>query len=359
MTTLPLPAKSLLGVLGGGQLGKMTIEAAHKLDYNTLVVAQSSDECAVPVATYSIVAPFDGIAVRNEFIAWTHAVTLESENIPPELVEHIAQHRRMCPSAAVLRIASDRIEEKKMLSSLGIPIGSYRVIRSLKDLKGSDFTGFTFPAILKRAKGGYDGRGQITVQTASNLRAAYRALGKVPCVLETKLNLMYEISVIVARNEAGETAVYPAIQNWHEDGILIRSQCPGPDVPWIIERDAQSHAIQIAHDRNLVGVIVVEMFVIRHGSVLVNEIAPRPHNSGHGTIEACVTSQFEQLVRVTAGLPLGSVELKSGWIMGNLIGVTYEEALALCPKGAKLYWYGKEPRPGRKVGHWTLLVPLS
>lgn len=359
MTTLPLPPKSYIGILGGGQLGKMTIEAAHTLGYGTLVVAQSSDECAVPVATHSIIAPFDGIAVRNEFIAWTHAVTLESENIPPELVEHIAQHRRMCPSAAVLRIASNRIEEKRMLKSLGIQVGPYREITSLKELRGSDFSEFDFPAILKRAKGGYDGRGQITVQTAADTEGAYRALGNVHCVLESKIDLRCEVSVVVARTGSAETSVYPVIQNWHENGILIRSQCPGPDVTARIEERANAYATQIAHKLNLVGILVVEMFVMWDGTVLVNELAPRPHNSGHGTIDACVTSQYEQLVRILVGLPLGSVELTSGWIMGNLIGVTYEEALALCPRGAKLYWYGKEPRPGRKVGHWTMLVPFS
>lgn len=359
MTTVPLPPNSLIGILGGGQLGMMLAQAAHKLGYITLVWAQSSDECAVQVATDAIIASFDDLAARDEFIARIQTATLESENIPPVLVAVISQFTRICPSSSILRIASNRIEEKRMLGMLGIPVGPHRVITSIEALRESDFTEFVFPAILKRATGGYDGRGQCEVATSSDLEAAFQSLGAVPCVLETKIYLKCEVSVIVARTGSGETAVYPVIQNWHRDGILVRSQCPGPDVTECIERNAQAYAIQITHELKLVGILVVEMFVMDDGTVLVNELAPRPHNSGHGTTEACVTSQFEQLIRITADLPLGSVELTSGWEMGNFIGATYEEACILFPEGATSIWYGKEPRPGRKVGHWTMLLPIN
>lgn len=359
MTTVPLPPNSLIGILGGGQLGMMLAQAAHKLGYTTLVWAQSPDECAVKVATHAIIAPFDDSSACTDFVLRIQAASLESENIPPELVAVISRFTRICPSSTILRIASSRIEEKRVLGMLGIPVGPHRVITSIEVLRESDFTEFVFPAILKRATGGYDGRGQCEVKTASDLEATFQSLGTVPCVLETKIDLKCEVSVVVARTGSGETVVYPVIQNWHRDGILVRSQCPGPDVTARIEQDAQAYATRIALELKLVGILVVEMFVMDDDTVLVNELAPRPHNSGHGTIEASVTSQFEQLVRITADLPLGSVELSSGWEMGNFIGLTYEEACVLFPEGAIPIWYGKESRPGRKVGHWTRLLPFS
>ncbi len=356
MAIAPLQPNACIGILGGGQLGMMLALAAIKLGYRVLVWVQSKDEPAIRVATDCIIASFYDEEARDAFISRVNAVTLESENIPVELVRYIAKYRRMCPDASVLKVASDRIKEKQLIERLGIPVGPYRVIQSLADANAVGNDEFRFPAFLKRARGGFDGRGQRLVESASGIRNAYRGFAQTPCVLETCLDLLCEISVIVARMETGEVVTYPVIENEHENGILITSRCPGPNVSEDIERRAEDYAVRIAHELKLAGIVVIEMFVLTDGRVFVNEMAPRPHNSGHGTIEACTTSQFEQLVRITTGMPFGPIEAR-GWIMHNLIGVTREAAHAARDPLSYFHWYEKEPRPGRKVGHVTVLTP--
>ncbi len=353
----PLPPGSTIGIVGGGQLGRMTALAAARLGYRCRIFTPEADSPAEQVADAATVAAYDDAAALDAFASAVDVVTFEFENIPAASVQRMAEHAPVRPKAEILRIAQDRILEKTFINKLGIATAPWREVGDLATLKTAA-AAIGLPAVLKTARMGYDGKGQAKIAAHDDLAAAWKGLGADAGVLEAFIDLEREISVIVARDQGGKSASYPAVENVHTNHILDTTTAPAAISPALGEQ-ARATAEKIAAALDLVGLLAVEMFVARDGRLLVNEIAPRPHNSGHWTIDACPVSQFEQLVRAIAGLPLGSVERHSDAIMTNLIGedVLDWPRLAAEP-GACLHLYGKKDvRAGRKMGHVTRLYP--
>ncbi|MFO0295233.1 MAG: 5-(carboxyamino)imidazole ribonucleotide synthase [Rhodospirillales bacterium] len=352
----PLPPGSTIGILGGGQLGRMTAMAAARLGYRCAIFCPEADAPASQVSALTIRGAYDDPEAQHRFAAAVDVVTYEFENIPLAPVEALARLRPVRPAPAVLAACQDRILETRALTAAGIATARYAAIESLEDLPGA--TADLSPGILKTARMGYDGKGQARVAGPAEAAAAFARFGAVACVLEAVVDFACEVSVIAARDLGGQVATYSTVENRHVHHILDETIAPAPVAP-AIAAEAERIARRIAERLDVVGLIAVEMFVTRAGAVLVNELAPRPHNSGHWTIDACAVSQFEQLVRAIAGLPLGSTERHSDARMKNLIGdeVHAWPTLAAEP-GACLHLYGKgEARPGRKMGHVTRLTP--
>ena len=352
----PLPPGSTIGILGGGQLGRMTAMAAARLGYRCAIFCPEADAPASQVSALTIRGAYDDPEAQHRFAGAVDVVTYEFENIPLAPVEALARLRPVRPAPAVLAACQDRILEKRALTAAGIATARYAAIESLEDLPGA--TADLSPGILKTARMGYDGKGQARVAGPAEAAAAFARFGAVACVLEAVVDFACEVSVIAARDLGGQVATYSTVENRHVHHILDETIAPAPVAP-AIAAEAERIARRIAERLDVVGLIAVEMFVTRAGAVLVNELAPRPHNSGHWTIDACAVSQFEQLVRAIAGLPLGSTERHSDARMKNLIGdeVHAWPTLAAEP-GACLHLYGKgEARPGRKMGHVTRLTP--
>ncbi|MBL8696737.1 MAG: 5-(carboxyamino)imidazole ribonucleotide synthase [Alphaproteobacteria bacterium] len=352
----PLPPGSTIGILGGGQLGRMTALAAARLGYRTHVFCPEPDAPASQVSGATTRGAYDDPAAQVRFAAAVDVITYEFENIPLAPVEALACVKPVRPSPGVLAICQDRIREKHAVNAAGIATARFAAIETDRDLAAALAT-VPPPAILKTARLGYDGKGQARVADAAEAAAAFARFGRVACVLEGIVDFTCEVSVIAARGRDGAVACYPTVENRHKHHILDETIAPAA-LPAAVAQEAERIARTIATRLDVVGLLAVEMFVTRDGRVLVNELAPRPHNSGHWTIDACVTNQFEQLVRAVAGLPLGSPERHSDAVMKNLIGdeVLDWPRLAAEP-GACLHLYGKaEPRPGRKMGHVTRLV---
>jgi 5-(carboxyamino)imidazole ribonucleotide synthase len=356
-----------LGLLGGGQLGRMFCMAAQSLGYRVAVLDPGGDSPAGSVADRHVHADYLDKAGLARLAALVRAATTEFENVPAGALDYLAKSARVCPSASSVAIAQDRIAEKTFLSGNGFAVGAFAVLRSAADAKAADAT--LLPGIVKSARLGYDGKGQVRVRTGEEVAAAWQAMGAVPCVLERMQDLACEVSVIVARTATGETCTWPVAENRHRDGILDVSIVPARVSAELASR-ARSMAIGIARALDYRGVLCVEMFVTTGGELLVNEIAPRPHNSGHFSIDACVTSQFEQQARVLAGLPLGDTRQHEPAVMVNLLGDLWFAAPAsthprepdwtrvLRHPQAKLHLYGKsQARRGRKMGHVTCLAP--
>jgi len=349
-----------LGVLGSGQLGRMFVIAACRLGYRTAVLADHPDDPAAQVANEVFLAADQPVAAAAELARACEAVTLEFENIDLAVAEAVAQHVPLHPGPRVLHIAQDRGEERIFLDSIGAPTARHRILESEADAVaahaelGSDL-------IFKTCRSGYDGRGQARLHAGSDAAEAFRSLGGARCLAEAVVPFERELSVILARRESGETAVYPPFHNVHRRHILDVTEWPAPDLPAGAAERAEELARSIAEGLGMVGVLCVEMFLEADGNLLVNELAPRPHNSGHVTIEAAWTDQFEQQVRAVAGLPLGATGPRQPGAMVNLLGDVFEQgtpdwARALAHPQAKLHLYGKrEPRPGRKMGHLTVL----
>ena len=352
-----------LGMLGGGQLGRMFCTAAHALGYRVCVLDPASDSPAGRVADRHIQADYldsEALSLLSESCA---AVTTEFENVPSKSLDFLAQSMLVSPSGKAVSIAQDRIKEKQFIASSGSPVAPYLAIESSADVAAASTD--LFPGILKSARLGYDGKGQHRISDQDQLVAAWAAMGGVACVLEKRLNLIKEISVIVARGFDGQMAVFPVAENVHVDGILALSAVPA-NIDQAQAQQATDATMKIAQALDYVGVLCVEFFVVADASgaqsLVVNEMAPRPHNSGHYTIDACVTSQFEQQVRVMAGLPLGSTRQHSPAVMLNILGDAWVDgkepnwASALARSEVKLHLYGKsEARPGRKMGHVTIV----
>jgi 5-(carboxyamino)imidazole ribonucleotide synthase len=355
-----------LGLLGGGQLGRMFSMAAQSLGYKVVVLDPGADSPAGSVADRHIRAEYldrDGLA---ELARCAAAATTEFENVPAAALEFLARSARVTPAAASVAIAQDRIREKRFLTEHGFAVAPFALLACDADANSVDPR--LVPGILKSARFGYDGKGQIRIAAQDEVPAAFRAMGAVPCVLEKLVSLACEVSVVVARNEEGETSTWPVAENRHRDGILDVSIVPAR-VPAALAAEARAVATAVADALDYRGVLCVEMFVAEDGRLLVNEIAPRPHNSGHYTIDACVTSQFEQQARVLAGLPLGDTRQHEPAVMVNLLGdIWFADAAAGAPREpdwarvlrhpqAKLHLYGKsEARRGRKMGHVTCLA---
>jgi 5-(carboxyamino)imidazole ribonucleotide synthase len=347
-----------LGVLGGGQLGRMFTHAAQRMGYRVVVLDPDPDSPAGRSADVHLEADYTDRRALDELARPCAAVTVEFENVPAESLDYLARTRPVRPGAAAIAVAQDRIREKDFLVEHGLAVAPFAVVQGRDDLSAA-LARLGGSAVLKRARLGYDGKGQARVRSVAEARAAFERFGREPCIVEKFLVLQTEISVVLARGADGATAVYPVIENRHRRGILDTSLIPAR-VPAAMARAAVGAAVRIAEAFDYVGVLAVEFF-IAGGKLLVNEIAPRPHNSGHVTLDACVTSQFEQQVRALCGLPLGDPAVLRPAAMANLLGDLWgggapRWAAILRDPRAKLHLYGKRSvRPGRKMGHFTCL----
>ena len=366
--TTPTPGLSglrpgaTIGMLGSGQLGRMTALAAARLGYKVHVYApDAAGSPCEQVCAASTIAGWSDADALESFARSVDVITLEWENVPVATVEQLARFAPVHPGARVLSVAQDRIAEKSFVNALGIGTAPWRpaggpgdVARAVSEIGPR--------CVLKSTRMGYDGKGQARIEAGTDPADAWRAIGVAETpnagIVEGFVTFTSEVSVIVARGWDGGMAAYPAVENRHKNGILDRTIAPAPVSPETAA-EADRVARRIAEALDLIGVLAVEMFVTPDGGILVNEIAPRPHNSGHWTMDACACDQFEQLVRAVCGLPLGSVERVVDAEMENLIGddvLRWPELLA--ESGARLHLYGKgEARPGRKMGHVTRLFP--
>jgi 5-(carboxyamino)imidazole ribonucleotide synthase len=353
--TLPILPSATLGVLGGGQLGRFFVIAARQMGYRVTVLDPDPESPAGGLADQHMIAAYDDRAALDRLAADCAAITTEFENVPAESMAYLARACRVAPNATCVAVSQDRIREKAALEQGGFPVGPYVAVTREADLQRADL----YPGVLKRARFGYDGKGQARVASPGEAREAWAAFDRVPCVLERMLVLEREVSVVVARGEDGATAAFTVAENRHRQGILDVSIAPARIDP-ALAREAQATAARLATRLGYVGVLGVEYF-IAEGRLLVNEIAPRPHNSGHYPIEACVTSQYAQQVRALCGLPLGDVRLLSPAVMVNVLGDAWRTgeppwAEVLAEPRAKLHLYGKSAaRPGRKMAHITVL----
>ncbi len=345
-----------IGILGGGQLGRMIAQAAARLGYRCHIYCPETDGPAAQVAARHTIGGFEDETRLRDFATAVDVVTYEFENIPAGPVEMLAEMVPVRPNPRALRVAQDRMEEKRFASTLGIATAPWLPVRSEAEAESAILT-IGRPAMLKTARLGYDGKGQIKIGAGDDAKAAWRGLGGAPCVLEGFVDFAMEVSVIVARGLDGAMLAYPAVENRHKNGILDVTLAPAEISP-ATAAAARDAALRLTKALDIVGLLAVEMFVARDGGILVNELAPRPHNSGHWTLDACATSQFEQLVRAICGLKLGGVDVFCPAIMQNLIGAEVEQwRAALDDPRAKLHLYGKsETRPGRKMGHVTRLL---
>ena len=352
---------STIGVLGGGQLGRMFAMAARRLGYRVHTLAPDHDTPTGQIADVEINASYDDMDAVRAFAQAVDVVTFEFENVSAEAVAEAERHAIVRPNGRSLAVAQHRLKEKSFLVEHGLPVAPFAAVRNDRDLAAA--AGIAgCPSILKTATSGYDGKGQIKVDTPADLAAAWDALGRREAVLEAFVDLDREISVIGARGVGGEWSHFGPIENAHVRHILDVSVTPAsvPDVTATLAVDAVRRIMEAL---DFVGILCVEFFIARDGRLLVNELAPRPHNSGHLTFDACRTSQFEQQLRAVCGLPLGSPDmLQPAAAMANLLGDLWEDgepnwAAALALPDIKLHLYGKSaPRPGRKMGHLTVLA---
>jgi 5-(carboxyamino)imidazole ribonucleotide synthase len=358
---------STIGIIGGGQLGRMFALEARRMGYRVTVLEPDAEAPAVQVADRAILAPLDDRDAALRLAADSDVVTLEWENADVDTVAALEQIVPVRPGAHVLRAAQHRVVEKETARSLGLDTADFHAVRSFADLEeGIERLGL--PALLKTASGGYDGKGQRRISSASEVRAAHHDLGgdAREMILEALVPFRMEASVICARSPSGEIATFPIAENIHRDGILDASRVPARLEPAILDR-ARAAGEAMAEGLDVVGLLAVELFITDDDRVLVNEIAPRPHNSGHYTWEACAVSQFEQQLRAVCGLPLGSTELLRPAAMVNLLGdaIGTGEKLpgtldALRQPAVALHLYGKRAaRSGRKMGHLTALGASS
>lgn len=359
MTTPILPG-SAVGVLGSGQLGRMFALAARRLGYRVHVYSPESDSPAGQVADVEVAAPYDDLDCVRQFAARVAVVTFEFENVPAATADAAAEQTLVRPSGRVLHTTQHRAREKTFLASAGIPVPAFALVDSLDALvAGLDRIGC--PAVLKTASFGYDGKGQVRLDAVADAAAAWASVGGGAAVLEALVDFACEVSVVGARGVDGEFVHYGVFENRHARHILDVTVAPAAVSP-AVARQAVAIARAVFEALDVVGVLCVEMFVTRDDRVLVNELAPRPHNSGHLTIEAFATSQFEQQLRAVCGLPLGSTRPRSPAAMANLLGDLWQQGeprwpAVLAMRDVSLHLYGKaQPRPGRKMGHLTALA---
>jgi 5-(carboxyamino)imidazole ribonucleotide synthase len=348
---------SMLGMLGGGQLARFFVIAAHEMGYRVMVLDPDKNSPAGLLADVHLCAAYDDQAALDRMASECVAVTTEFENVPASTLSALAQSVPVHPAAAAVAICQHRVSEKSFLRDNGFPHAPYAEINAEADIPGEDAG--LYPGILKVARFGYDGKGQARVRTREEAVAAFHQFKGEQCVLEKMLALDYEVSVVLARDTAGNMQVFPVAENIHRNGILDISIVPARGSAEVREQ-AQALARGVAEKLDYVGTLGVEFFVC-NGRLYVNEMAPRPHNSGHYTIDACVTNQFEQQIRALCGLPLGDARLHSAAVMVNLLGDIWRDGEpewnALFEQlNLKLHLYGKhEARPGRKMGHFTVI----
>ena len=356
--TLLLPPNATIGLVGGGQLGRMSAIAAARLGYRCHILTREHDSPASQVAVAATISDYQEPEGLRRFAAAVDVISFEFENVSVEGLDLLASLKPVRPSPAILRISQDRVAEKGFLNRIGVPTAPWSSIEDQDSLVAA-VANMGLPAVLKTTRLGYDGKGQTTLRHREDLAAAFAALSPKPLILEGFIDFAQEISVVAARGEDGGYAAFDTVENRHRNHILDVTLAPAR-IAEPVHRQAQAIARKIADALDLVGLLAVEMFVDRDGRVLVNEIAPRPHNSGHWTIDACPVSQFEMHIRAIAGLPLPPAVRHSDAVMKNLVGPD-ETALwpaILAEPGLIPHLYGKaDARPGRKMGHVTRLFP--
>lgn len=354
------PPGSTIGILGGGQLGRMTAIAAAQLGYKCHIFCSDKNEPAIEVSAAHTIASFTDADALKKFTSQVDVVTLEWENIPLQALEILEPLAPVFPSANVLRVTQDRGNEKNFARANGIGTADFAIVNSVAELENTLKT-FPLPAILKSTRMGYDGKGQVKITSGMTAADAWKEMGGAVGILEAFVDFACEVSVIVACRADGAMVAYPAVENLHRNHILAETHAPA-GVDAAIANEAEHIARKLAEKLNVVGLLAVEMFVLKQPNekgqrVLMNEMAPRPHNSGHWTLDACACSQFEQLVRAICGLPLATLAPHSRAVMHNLIGDDIKRWPQLLQDPmACLHLYGKnESRPGRKMGHVTYL----
>lgn len=352
---------STIGVMGGGQLGRMFAIAARRMGYRVHIFTPEENSPAGQFADLTRIADYTNEKAVARFAEGVDVITFEFENIPVETADWCAQLRDVRPAGSILHIAQNRLREKNFLRDAGVPVAPFRAVRSAHEL-ASAIDQIGRPAILKTAAFGYDGKGQQTINSREDFDEIWNASSADELILEGAIDFEKEVSVIVARGIDGQMVTFPTCENLHRNHVLDVTVVPARVEP-SVNRAAAQLACAIAEKLELVGLLAVEMFLKTNGELLVNELAPRPHNSGHWTIEGCLTSQFEQQVRAVCGLPLGATDILQPSAMANLLGDVWQNgepdwSRALAVEGVHLHLYGKtEPRPRRKMGHLTALAP--
>ncbi|MBP7668340.1 MAG: 5-(carboxyamino)imidazole ribonucleotide synthase [Burkholderiaceae bacterium] len=368
MTPRSILPGATLGVMGGGQLGRMFVQAAQSMGYFTAVLDPDVTSPAGLVAHYHIEADYLDEQGLAQLMQRSAAITTEFENVPAGALVTLGAHRPVAPTADAVAVCQDRASEKAQFRRSGIPCAPHALIDTPERLAAVPDS--LLPGILKTARLGYDGKGQAVVADRAALAAAWDALGQVPCVLEQKLPLALELSVVVARSASGDVVQLPVQQNLHRGGILAVTQVPAPDASAALQAQAAASAAQLATDLHYVGVLCVEFFVTTDGQLVANEMAPRPHNSGHWSIDGADISQFDLQVRTLCGLPLVAPRQHSAAVMLNLLGDLWfgtdgrerapPWAAVLALPGVHLHLYGKaSARPGRKMGHLTVTAATA
>lgn len=361
--TQPLLPGATIGVLGSGQLGRMLAIAARKMGYRVATFSPDTDSPTGQIADVEISAAYDDLDAVRAFACRVDVVTFEFENVSAAAAQAAAEYAPVRPAGSVLHTTQHRVREKAFLAQAGFPVTPFWPVRSLDDLQAG-LARLGNPVVLKTAGFGYDGKGQAIVASPAEAEAAFHALGGQEALLEAFIDFEREVSVVAARGLDGSFAHFGVIENAHHHHILDVSLAPA-DLPEATRRQALEIARGILETLDVVGVLCVEFFLTRAGTLLVNELAPRPHNSGHLTFDACVTSQFEQQLRAVCGLPLGSTEQLRPAAMANLLGNLWQDgepdwAAALSFPDVKLHLYGKQsPRSGRKMGHLTALASTT
>lgn len=359
----PVLPGAAVGVLGSGQLGRMFAIAARRMGYRVHTFSPDADTPTGQVADLEVIAPYDDLDAVGRFAAGVSVVTFEFENVPAATAQAAAEHAPVRPNGGVLHTTQHRIREKTFLTQAGLPVTPFRTVTTSEDLARA-VADLGWPSILKTADFGYDGKGQVRVTSAQQAESAWSSLGRTPAVLEALIAFEKEISVVAARGADGAYADWGVIENRHRNHILDISIAPAAVSDAVVRR-ARELTRAVLEELDVVGVLCVEFFVEPGGRLLINELAPRPHNSGHLTFDASVTSQFEQQLRAVCGLPLGSTELLRPAAMANLLGDIWNHGepnwlSALAHPDVKLHLYGKlSPRPGRKMGHLTALASDS
>ncbi|MGK5510892.1 5-(carboxyamino)imidazole ribonucleotide synthase [Brevibacillus formosus] len=352
---------STLGILGGGQLGRMIALAGRAMGYRFVTMDPTADAPCGQTADRQIVASYDDVEAAMQLASVSDVISYEFENVDAQVAEVLESHAYVPQGSRLLRITQNRIREKTAIREIGIPVAPFCVVNSLEDLQNA-VRELGLPAVMKTATGGYDGKGQWVLRSEAELAEAYETLSKAgtELIVEQFVPFQMELSVIAARNPAGELAVFPVSENIHQENILHLSIVPARISAEVAAR-AEEIARTIVEKLDVVGLIAVELFLTEDGQLYVNELAPRPHNSGHFTMDACVTSQFEQHVRAVCNLPLGSTELLSSVVMVNILGEHLQpviDQIDKLPRTAKLHLYGKaESKAKRKMGHINVLAP--
>jgi 5-(carboxyamino)imidazole ribonucleotide synthase len=355
----PILPGATIGVLGSGQLGRMFAIAARRMGYRVHTLSPDYDSPTGQISDLEVMASYDDLDAVSEFARRVSVVTFEFENVPAPTAEAAACCAPVRPAGSILHTTQQRIREKAFLRSAGLPTTPYREVRFLEELERA-VSELGCPAVLKTAEFGYDGKGQFRIDSAQHVTEAWNAIGRKEAVLEAFIDFEREISVVAARGDDGQFVHYGAIENQHSRHILDVSITPA-GVPDAVAREAVEMTRCVLDRLGVVGVLCVEFFVTHDHKLLINELAPRPHNSGHLTVDACVTSQFEQQLRAVCGLPLGSTAMHRPAAMANLLGDLWANGEPNWPAACafpqvKLHLYGKlEPRPGRKMGHLTAL----